>query len=74
MKVKVLVALSCLTLSDHMNCSPVGLFCPGKNMGMGSHSLIQGNLPNLGIKPGSPTLQADSSPSELPGKPLVFYK
>ena len=28
-----------------------------------------GNLPNPGIKPGSPALQADSLLSELPGKP-----
>ena len=27
-----------------------------------------GDLPNPGIKPGSPTLQADALPSELPGK------
>ena len=28
-----------------------------------------GNLPDPGIKPGSPAWQADSSPSEPPGKP-----
>ena len=28
-----------------------------------------GDLPNPGNKPGSPTLQADSLPAELPGKP-----
>ena len=28
-----------------------------------------GDLPNPGIKPGSPALQADSSPAEPPGKP-----
>ena len=28
-----------------------------------------GDLPNPGIKPGSPALQADSLPAELPGKP-----
>ena len=28
-----------------------------------------GDLPNLGIEPGSPTTQAESSQSELPGKP-----
>ena len=28
-----------------------------------------GDLPNPGIKPRSPTLQADSLPSEPPGKP-----
>ena len=27
-----------------------------------------GDLPDPGIEPGSPTLQADSLPSELPGK------
>ena len=30
----------------------------------------QGDLPNPGIKPGSPALQADSFPSEPPEKPL----
>ena len=29
------------------------------------------DLPNSGIKPRSPTLQADSLPAELPGKPLL---
>ena len=28
-----------------------------------------GDLPHLGIEPGSPTLPADSLPSDLPGKP-----
>ena len=43
---------------------------PGKNTGVGCHSLPQGNLPNPGIKPRSPTLQADSLLSEPPGRPL----
>ena len=29
-----------------------------------------GDPPNLGIKPGSPALQVESLPSELPGKPV----
>ena len=29
-----------------------------------------GDLPDSGIKPGAPALQADSLPSELPGKVL----
>ena len=29
-----------------------------------------GDLPDPGIKPGSPALQADSLPSEPPGKPM----
>ena len=31
--------------------------------------LSPGDLLNLGIEPGSPALQADSLPSEPPGKP-----
>ena len=34
----------------------------GKNTGVGCHFLLQGNLPNPGVKPRSPTLQADSLP------------
>ena len=29
-----------------------------------------GDLPHPGIKPGSPTLQADALPSKPPGKPM----
>ena len=38
--------------------------------------LIQFNiahLPNPGIEPGSPALQADALPSELPGKPDIAH-
>ena len=52
---------------------PHGLYSPwnspGQNTGMGSFSLLQGNLPNPGIKPRSPALQADSLPVEPQGKP-----
>ena len=44
---------------------------PGKNTGVGCHSLLQGNLPDPGIEPGSPALQAEPLPSELPGKTLL---
>ena len=33
---------------------------PKSNTGVGSHSLLQENLPNPGIEPRSPALQADS--------------
>ena len=33
--------------------------------------LSPGDLPNPGIKPGSPALQADSVPSEPPGKMMI---
>ena len=32
-----------------------------------------GGLPNPGIEPGSPALQADSLSSELPGKRHIIY-
>ena len=35
---------------------------PSQNTGVGSLSLLQGDLPNPGIEPRSPTLQADSLP------------
>ena len=34
--------------------------CPGKNAGVGSHSLRQGIFPTQGLNPGPATLQADS--------------
>ena len=73
------MALLCLItqlrpiLCDPMDCSPAGSSVhgdfPSKNTGVGCHALLQRNLPKPGIKPKSPTLQADSLPSELPGKP-----
>ena len=42
---------------------------PGKNAGVGCQFLLQGNLPDPGIEPGSPALQADSLLSDLQGKP-----
>ena len=42
---------------------------PGKNNGLPVNS--PGDLPNTGIEPGSPTLQADSLPSQSPGKPFL---
>ena len=41
---------------------------PGQNSGVGSLSSL-GNIPNPGIKPRSPVLQADSLPAEPQGKP-----
>ena len=67
-----LVDQSCPTVCDPMDCSSPGFsvhgHSPGKNTGVGCHALLQG-LPTPGIEPRSPTLQADSLPSEPPGKP-----
>ena len=66
------IAQSCPTLCNPMDCS-----LPGSSI----HGIFQarvlewiaipspGDLPNPGIKPGSPALQADALPSEPPGKP-----
>ena len=110
-----LVAQSCPTLCDPMDCSPPGSsvhrIFPSKITGVDSHALLQeifltqglnrglldcrwilyllshqgtqeywsgqplpspGDLPDPGIKLGSPALQADSLPAELPGKPTVL--
>ena len=50
-----LVAHLCLTLFYPMDCSPLGCSVhgdsPGKNTGMGSHALLQGNFPTQGPNP-----------------------
>ena len=50
LKVKVLVTQVCLTVGIPKNCSPPG--SPGKNTGVGSHSLLQGIIPTQGSNPG----------------------
>ena len=46
---------------------------PGQNTGVGSHSLLQGNLPNPGMQPGFPALQADSLRLSLQGSPTLTF-
>ena len=70
---KVLVAQSCPTLCDPMDCSP-----PGSTI----RQILQArilkwiaipffrDLPDLGIKPRSPALEARSLPSEPQGKTI----
>ena len=43
---------------------------PGKNTGVGFHSLLQGTFPTQGLKTGPPALQADSLPSEPQRSPI----
>ena len=70
----MLVAQSCLTLCDPIDCS-----LPSFSV----HGIPQARMleciaipfsrehPNPGIEPWSPALQADSLPSEPPGKPTI---
>ena len=71
------VAQLCPALCDPMDCSP---------RGSSVHGILQArilewvaisfsrDLPNPEIEPRSPTLQADSLPSEPPGKSLLLFK
>ena len=52
--------------------APLSMKSPGKNTGVGSHSLFQ-QIFLTQIKPGSPALQADSLLSEPPGKPQTIF-
>ena len=68
--------LSCLTLSDPMDLSPLG---------SSVHGILQarvldwiaipfsGDLPDLEIEPRSPALQADSLPPKLPRNKKSLY-
>ena len=67
------VAQLCLTLCDPVICSPPGFSVHGifsQEYWSGLPFTSPGDLPNPGIKPGSSALQADSLPSEPPGKPI----
>ena len=63
---KVKVTQSCPTLWDPMD-SPWN--SPGQNTGVGKPFPSPEDLPNPGIEPRSPALQADFLPAEPPGKP-----
>ena len=70
----------CLTLCSLWTVA-CWLLCPwdypGKNTLVCCHALLQGNLPDLGIKPispASPELQAGSLPIEPPGKHCLMYR
>ena len=68
-KVKVKVTQSCLTLCDPMIYTVHGILQARILEQVGSLSLLQGLFPSPGIEPRSPTLQEDSLPAELQGKP-----
>ena len=71
----VLVTQSCLTLLTpwtvvHQVPLSMGFFRQEHWTGLSFP--FPGDLPDSGIEPKSPTLQVDSLPSKLPGKPLPF--
>ena len=70
--VAVLAAQSCLTLCNSMDYkahqSPLSMEFSRQEHWNGLPFPSPGDLPDPGIKPRSPVLQADSLPSEPPGK------
>ena len=69
---KVLVAQSYPTLCDPMDCTVHGIL-QARILAWFPFPFPE-DLPNQGSKPRFPTLQADSLPSEPPGKPLKQAK
>ena len=66
----VLVAQSCLTVCDPEDYqAPLYMEFSRQEYLSGLPCPSPGNLPNPGVKPRSPALQADSLLFELPGKP-----
>ena len=70
-----LVALSCPTLCDPMDCSLPGSSVhgdsPDKSTGVGWH-VSSRDLPNPGVELGLPVLQADSLSAELLGPTMAY--
>ena len=69
--VRCLVAQSCPTLCDPLDCSLAGSSVhgesPGRNTGLGCHALLQEIFPTQGLNPGLPHCSR-SLPSEQAGK------
>ena len=67
----VKVAQSCLILCSPMDYTIRGIL-QARILEWVAVPFSRG-LPNPGIEPRCPTLQADSLPAELPGKPMEYY-
>ena len=68
-----LVAKSCSTLATPWTATcqaPLSMGFSGQEYWSGLPFSSPGDLPDPGIEPGSPALQADSLPTELHEKPL----
>ena len=72
--VNVLVTQLCSILCDSMDCSPLGSSVHGILQARILGLLLPSpeDLPDPGIKPQPPALQADSPLSEPPGKPHYY--
>ena len=71
----VLAAKSCPSLATPLTVArqaPLSMGFSRQEYWSGLPFSSPGDLPDPGIKPGSPALQADSLPTELPGKPRRY--
>ena len=75
LKVKVLLSRVQLFLTPWTVAreAPLSMGFPRQEYWSGLPFSSPGDLPDPGVKPTSPALQADSLPSELPGKPLWLF-
>ena len=71
----LLLAQSCLTLCDPVDCSPPGSsvhgVIPARILQWVALFLLQGNIPDPGIKPESPALTGRFFTTETPGTPQM---
>ena len=73
----MLVAQSCMTLCNPMDLAhqaPLSIGFSRQEHWSGWPFLPPGDLPDPGIEPRSPALQAGSLPPEPPGKSILFWK
>ena len=67
------VRVNCPAISDFA-CDPMDCSPPGSSVhGVLQARILEWDLPDSGIDPRSPALQADSLPSEPPGKSILMY-
>ena len=72
LKVKVNATQSCRTLWDPRDYKVHGIFQARILEWVAFQERSPGDLPDLGMEPRSPPLQADSLPTELSGMPISF--
>ena len=72
MVVPALVTQSCPVLCNPTAWAPLSIGFSRQKYWSGLPFPSPGDLPDPGIEPGSPTLQADSLPSEPPGSPINY--
>ena len=70
---KVKVTVSCLSLCDPMVYIVVHGILQARTLEWVAIP-SSGDLPNLGVKPRSPSLQVDSLPAELPGNGITAIR